>query len=250
MTSPVSKVPQVRLLPSLMVCAGALLALKLIGIGIGVDAFLSGVQPAYAQADAEPDHGGDEAAAAHESDGETAEHGTAEAESAAVAEVDPSARLTPEQFDRPSSSEQDVLRALSQRRKELDMRERDIQMQGRLLEASERRVQARIVELKEIEGRIETLFGVQEEAQEEQLMSLVTMYSNMKPKDAARILGQLDMDVLIQVVRRMSERKMSPILAAMDPVAAQELTVELATGGSIHPDLDMTSMLDEAPAAR
>ncbi len=249
MTSPASKVPQIRLLPSLMICAGALLALKLIGIGVGVDAVLSGVQPAYAEEEAKPDHGSD-AAAALEGDGEAGERGAAGAENTIVAEVDPSARLTPEQFDRPSSSEQNVLRALSQRRKELDMRERDIQMQGRLLEASERRVQARIAELKEIEGRIETLFGVQEEAQEEQLMSLVTMYSNMKPKDAARILGQLDMDVLIQVVRRMSERKMSPILAAMDPIAAQELTVELATGGSIHPDIDMTSMLDEAPAAR
>jgi len=246
-----SKIPQIRLLPSLMVCAGALLALKLIGIGIGVDAILSGVQPAYAEEEmeTEPEHGEEDASADHESADETADHGEAGAEGDAVAEVDPSARLSPEEFDRPSSAEQNVLRSLSQRRKELDMRERDIQMQSRLLEASERRVQVRIDELKEIEGRIEALFGVQEEAQEEQLMSLVTMYSNMKPKDAARILGQLDMDVLIQVVRRMNERKMSPILAAMDPVAAQELTVELATGGNIPSDLDITSMLDEAPAA-
>ncbi|MCE7999825.1 MAG: hypothetical protein HEP70_13275 [Rhodobiaceae bacterium] len=236
MTSQVSKVPQVRLLPSLMVCAAALLGLKLISIGVGVDALLSGVQPAYAEEDV-----AEAADAPEEASAET----TAEPE---VAEVDPSARLAPEDFDRPSNSEQNVLRSLSQRRKALDMRERDIQMQARLLEASERRVQARIDELKDIEGRIETLFGVQEEAQEQQLASLVTMYSNMKPKDAARILGQLDMDVLIQVVRRMSERKMAPILAAMDPIAAQELTVELATGGAIPSELDMTSLLEEAPA--
>ncbi len=222
-----------------MVCATALLGLKLIGIGAGVDALLSGVQPAYAAEQAE---------AADDAVEEVSE-GPAETEGEPeIAEVDPSARLSPADFDRPSSAEQNVLRSLSQRRKELDMRERDIQMQARLLEASERRVQARVNELKEIEGRIETLFGVQEDAQEEQLMSLVTMYSNMKPKDAARILGQLDMDVLIQVVRRMSERKMAPILAAMDPVAAQELTVELATGGAMPSELDMTSLLEEAPA--
>ena len=121
--------------------------------------------------------------------------------------------------------------------------------QARLLEASERRVEARIEELKGIESRIEALFGVQEEAQEQQLASLVTMYQSMKPKDAARILGQLDMDVLIQVVRRMSERKMAPILAAMDPVAAQELTVELATGGGLPDDFDMSVVLQEAPPA-
>lgn len=238
MTSHVSKVPQVRLLPSLMVCAAALLGLKLISIGVGVDALLGGVQPAYAEEDAVEN-------AELTEEAEVGAEAGAEPE---MAEVDPSVRLAPEDFDRPSNSEQSVLRSLSQRRKALDMRERDIQMQARLLEASERRVQARIDELKEIEGRIETLFGVQEEAQEQQLASLVTMYSNMKPKDAARILGQLDMDVLIQVVRRMSERKMAPILAAMDPIAAQELTVELATGGAIPSELDMTSLLEEAPA--
>lgn len=237
MTSHVSKVPQVRLLPSLMVCAAALLGLKLISIGVGVDALLSGVQPAYAEEDT----------AENAELAEKAEVGAEAGAEPEIVEVDPSARLAPEDFDRPSNSEQSVLRSLSQRRKALDMRERDIQMQARLLEASERRVQARIDELKEIEGRIETLFGVQEEAQEQQLASLVTMYSNMKPKDAARILGQLDMDVLIQVVRRMSERKMAPILAAMDPIAAQELTVELATGGTIPSELDMTSLLEEAP---
>lgn len=238
MTSKISNVPQVRLLPSLMVCAAALLGLKLISIGVGVDALLSGVQPAFAEEGA-----GTEAELNEEAQADAAVGVEAE-----VAEVDPSVRLAPEDFNRPSNSEQNVLRSLSQRRKALDMRERDIQMQARLLEASERRVQARIDELKEIEGRIEALFGVQEEAQEQQLASLVTMYSNMKPKDAARILGQLDMDVLIQVVRRMSERKMAPILAAMDPIAAQELTVELATGGAIPPELDMTSLLEEAPA--
>ena len=164
------------MLPSLMVCAAALLGLKLISIGVGLDALLSGVQPAYAEEDA--------AASAEMT--EAVEDAADTGADPELAEVDPSVRLAPEDFDRPSNSEQSVLRSLSQRRKALDSRERDIQMQARLLEASERRVQARIGELKEIEGRIEALFGVQEEAQEQQLASLVTMYSNMKPKDAAR----------------------------------------------------------------
>jgi flagellar motility protein MotE (MotC chaperone) len=58
----------------------------------------------------------------------------------------------------------------------------------------------------------------------------------MKPKEAARIFERLDMGVLIDVVKRMQPRKMSAVLAAMDPVAAQELTVELATGDKL-PDV-------------
>jgi flagellar motility protein MotE (MotC chaperone) len=59
------------------------------------------------------------------------------------------------------------------------------------------------------------------------------MYETMKPKEAARIFERLDMGVLIDVAKRMQPRKMSAVLAVMDPVAAQELTVELATGDKL-----------------
>ncbi|MEQ9146368.1 MAG: hypothetical protein RLO08_18615 [Parvibaculaceae bacterium] len=233
-----SRVPQIRLLPSLIVCAVALLGLKLVGLGVGLEAVLSGVQPAYAEETASgtlEDAGGGEPGEPELASGED------EAMPADVA-------LTPEDFDLPSGAEREVLSSLADRRKELDARERELQLEARLLEASERRVQARIAELKEIEARIEELFGVQEEEQQQQLASLVTMYETMKPKDAARILGQLDMDVLIQVVKGMSERKMAPILAAMDPVTAQELTIELATGNPMAGGMDMSAVLEEAPA--
>jgi flagellar motility protein MotE (MotC chaperone) len=38
----------------------------------------------------------------------------------------------------------------------------------------------------------------------------------------------LDMDVLLDVVSRMKERKVAPIMALMTPTRAKELTVELA----------------------
>jgi flagellar motility protein MotE (MotC chaperone) len=240
MKNAIANVFRVRLLPSVVACATALLFLKLIAIGAGFDAATSGIQPVYAQAATEDEN--IEATSAEEA-------GSQGGEPTAPVEPDPSASLTPEQFDRPSVAERSLLRSLADRRRELDAREREIALQGRLLEASERRVESRIEELKGIETRIEELFGVQEEAQEEQLSSLVTMYQSMKPKDAARILGQLDMDILIQVVRRMSERKMAPILAAMDPIAAQELTVELVTGSGMPEDFDVSAVLQEAPPA-
>lgn len=238
MKDAMSRVPQIRLLPSLIVCAVALLGLKLVGLGMGLEAVLSGVQPAYAE---ETASGTSEGAGG----GEPGEPEMASGEDEAMPA---DAALTPEDFDLPSGAEREVLSSLADRRKELDARERELQLEARLLEASERRVQARIAELKEIEARIEELFGVQEEEQQQQLASLVTMYETMKPKDAARILGQLDMDVLIQVVKGMSERKMAPILAAMDPVTAQELTIELATGNPMAGGMDMSAVLEEAPA--
>jgi flagellar motility protein MotE (MotC chaperone) len=60
------------------------------------------------------------------------------------------------------------------------------------------------------------------------MRSLVKIYENMKPKDAAKIFEQLDMGIMLEVVERMKEQKVAPILAEMNPVKARELTSELA----------------------
>jgi flagellar motility protein MotE (MotC chaperone) len=50
----------------------------------------------------------------------------------------------------------------------------------------------------------------------------------MKPKDAARIMEQLDNTVLLDMLERMKEPKVAPILAAMEPAKAKTITAELA----------------------
>jgi flagellar motility protein MotE (MotC chaperone) len=67
-----------------------------------------------------------------------------------------------------------------------------------------------------------------DEQEERQLNSLVIIYENMKPKDAARIFEELDMVVLLDVIERMKERKTAPILAELNPKRAKTITIELA----------------------
>jgi flagellar motility protein MotE (MotC chaperone) len=50
----------------------------------------------------------------------------------------------------------------------------------------------------------------------------------MKPKSAARIFEELDLDVLLPVIERMKERKIAPILAKMNAEKAKTITTELA----------------------
>jgi flagellar motility protein MotE (MotC chaperone) len=129
-------------------------------------------------------------------------------------------------------SEIEVLNRLTQRRKEIERHGRDLELREVLLKAAEKRVEAKLVELKQIETRIEATFSRQEEEKNEQFQSLVGMYENMKPKEAARIFDTLDMDILLSVVEQMRGRKMAPILASMNPEVAQRLTVELAARAS------------------
>jgi flagellar motility protein MotE (MotC chaperone) len=50
----------------------------------------------------------------------------------------------------------------------------------------------------------------------------------MKPRDAALIFNELDMQVLLQVVDRMKEAKAAAVMAAMQPDKARQVTTELA----------------------
>ncbi len=127
-----------------------------------------------------------------------------------------------------SPGERAILESLQKRHTELDTRSRDLDMRENLLKAAEKRVEAKLAELKTVEARVKSAIGVREETETKQLKSLVTMYTNMKPKDAARIFDRLDMTILAEVATKMNPRIMSAILAQMKPETAERLTVELA----------------------
>jgi flagellar motility protein MotE (MotC chaperone) len=127
-----------------------------------------------------------------------------------------------------SASEVDILTSLSKRRSELDAREAQIQVQANILAATEARVDAKVAQLKALQGQISVLLGQRDAAQEKQLASLVKTYSAMKPKDAARIFDSLNEQVLVPVATDMKSDVLAPVLAAMNPEQAQKLTVRLA----------------------
>ena len=62
----------------------------------------------------------------------------------------------------------------------------------------------------------------------EQYDSLARIYQAMKPARAAVVFEQLDMDVQMQVARRMRDRSTGMVLAAMTPRGAAALSMALA----------------------
>lgn len=62
----------------------------------------------------------------------------------------------------------------------------------------------------------------------EQFDSLARVYQAMKPARAAAIFEQLDLDVQMQVAKRMRDRSTAMILAAMTPRGAATLSMALA----------------------
>jgi len=127
-----------------------------------------------------------------------------------------------------SQVEVDLLQSLAKRRQELDDWAKQIQLKENMLIATEQRIDDKIDSLQKMKKELENLLAQYNEQEDTKIRSLVKIYENMKPKDAARIFEELDMPILLTVVDRMSERKVAPILASMNPTKAKDLTVQLA----------------------
>jgi flagellar motility protein MotE (MotC chaperone) len=129
----------------------------------------------------------------------------------------------------PSGAERAILERLQQRRQELDSRARELDIRESLIQGAEKRMEARLTELKETEERIKVETQEKNDADAARLKGLITMYENMKPRDAAKIFNGLDDTVLQQVASQMNPRTRSEIMAQMSAEVAQRLTVELAS---------------------
>ncbi|MBN9333790.1 hypothetical protein [Devosia sp.] len=147
----------------------------------------------------------------------------------------------------PTLTEQVLLGRLAARRTELESYEQELAMRASLIDAAEKRANERTSTLEALEAQIASLVEERKKLEAEQFTSIVSMYQTMKPKDAASIFNQLEVDILVRVAKMMPPRKMAPILAAMDTARAQELTVRLAADTTEHPDQMKPSELAALP---
>ncbi len=121
----------------------------------------------------------------------------------------------------------ELFEELKSRRTTLDAKARELSVREALLKATEQEIEQKYEELLSLRAEIQELLVEQNEEEKARVASLVKIYEGMKPKDAARIFNTLDLDVLLSVVSKMSERKSAPVIASMDPERARTLTIML-----------------------
>ncbi|UAT43272.1 hypothetical protein GUI12_03880 [Anaplasmataceae bacterium AB001_6] len=102
-----------------------------------------------------------------------------------------------------------------------------INNQKELIKQTTTYVEQKISELQIVRDDIQGLIKSYYNAKDDKVKSLVKIYENMKPAEAAAILSELDDDLLLKVVRHMKETKSSPILAQMKPARVRDITVGL-----------------------
>ncbi|PZP53523.1 MAG: flagellar protein FlbB [Micavibrio aeruginosavorus] len=127
-----------------------------------------------------------------------------------------------------STIRKEVYDDFMERRQMIEQKEKQLDQREALMKAGTEEVNKKVEELTAIRNEIQSLLKKQNAEEEANTAKLVKIYEGMKPKDAAKIFNQLDMDVLLSVVTKMSERKVSPIVALMDPQKARSLTLFLS----------------------
>lgn len=155
--------------------------------------------------------------------------GAANKESAAT---DGSSTFDPLTLTKP---EIDVLRQLAKRRDELDARAKALGDREALLKATEQKIAEQVKQMQQMKAEYEQAKAARDDAAEASLRRLVTIYESMKPEEAARIFETMEGAVLLDVVTRMGERRLAPILAQMSPAKAQALTIAMANRRAVLP---------------
>jgi flagellar motility protein MotE (MotC chaperone) len=124
--------------------------------------------------------------------------------------------------------ELELLQKLSKRREELDAWEANLQIKDTALAATERRIDEKILQVEAMKKAVSEALIEYNKIEDQQISSLVKIYENMKPADAARIFNELERPILLLIVNRMQEKKAAPILAQMEPRRAKQVTIDLA----------------------
>lgn len=224
------KLFRVRLLPVTLIALVMVLGIRVNNLFDEDTQALVSLPQANAAADAEDKIEKDPA--------DEAEGDGAADESAADSDAPPVGSLANRDPTTFSPSEIALLENLARRRDEIEKRAQSLDVRENLLVATESRIDEKIGTLKSLEKRIDQLVEQHEEAEEKRIQKLVVVYEKMKPKDAARIFDQIELDILLEVTGRMKEAKVAEVLAKMTSQRAQELTIALATREDLDAQVD------------
>jgi flagellar motility protein MotE (MotC chaperone) len=147
--------------------------------------------------------------------------GAPEPEPAPQPAPEPVAQTIPQSCAAP----EEVLSAIATERGLLDEQRAALDARASEIALAEETLAVEMARLGELRGELEGLMTKIDEAHQADVARLVALYVNMKPRDAATIMNDLDIEVAVTVLGAMPERDAAPVLAAMNVVRAQAISM-------------------------
>ena len=124
--------------------------------------------------------------------------------------------------------ERNLLENLANRRKELEDWSKSIAMKENILNATEKKINHKMDELKELKQEISRLLEEYNEKENKKIIRLVKIYENMKPQNAAQVFESMDIQILVEIAGKMKEANLAKIMDKMNVEKAKVITEKLA----------------------
>ena len=113
---------------------------------------------------------------------------------------------------------------LKQRKVELDQREKELAELEEELQKQKVELDRRIQQLEEMRNQIAQILKDRVEVDQEKVNKLVDLYSNMKPKQAADVIGTINEELAVEVLAKMKKKNAAEIMNLLPPEKAKVLS--------------------------
>ncbi len=127
-----------------------------------------------------------------------------------------------------SDDEVALFSKLEDRKKTLDARESDLNKLEEELQKQKDVLEKRLAELEEVRGKISARLDQKVKVDQEKVESLVSVYANMKPAQAAKVIEGLNEDLAVEVLTKMKNKSAAEILNLMDSEKAKKISEKYA----------------------
>lgn len=121
-----------------------------------------------------------------------------------------------------------LIAALKAREAKIAEAERRMGNREAALQIANTRIDERLKELADAEAKLASTVAVADSAAENDIGKLVSVYENMKPKDAAPLFQEMNPDFAAGFLSRMRPESAAAIMAGIDPQKAYMISVVLA----------------------
>lgn len=128
----------------------------------------------------------------------------------------------------PDGGAADLLASLRARATRLGEQERKAADREQALRLAREEIDAKLAELAAAEEKLAATVAVADQAADKDVARLVAMYEAMKPKDAAKLFGEMDPDFAAGFLARMRPEAAAAILAGLEPERAYTISAVLA----------------------
>lgn len=131
-----------------------------------------------------------------------------------------------------SESEKQLLLELDTRRVELEKRREGLDQREAELRNQAQALADRLAELKSLTARLGQVRKEKSQQYDARMEQLANVYASMAPNEAAPLIGKLDEETALSLLKKMPSKRMGQILSGMEPDRAVRLTKILSERAS------------------